>query len=221
MRKLKIVLIVIGIVVLGDVVLTTIHILQNGPRRWEGKSMEQILNLPADKATVADIKKLSKAQIMQLFYAAGAPEFSEMKGEYKSYQFSNGSLGPAVLFYAHKLMGPGHWEGKAFLPVEERKGWGYNLWTVRKGGRDTIVRTMKMDTFLDKSRFDDKDSFHLVYKAYNQGRNHTMRDEIRKINDRLFIGLGCLEWNLDTLNPAEFLLYGEPGPWIGLDADRK
>jgi hypothetical protein len=221
MKKIKLAFVGLGIVVLINGVLTTMHILQNGPRRWEGKSIEQILNMPAEKATVADIEKLSKAEIMQLFYAASAPEFSQMKGEYKSHQFSNGILGPAVLFYAHKLMGPGHWEGKAFLPVEERKGWGYNLWTVRKGGGDSIVRAMKMDTFLGKSRFDDKASFHLVYKDYNKGRNHTMRDEIRKINDRLFIGLGCMEWNLDTLNPAEFLLYGEPGPWVGLDADRK
>ena len=76
---------------------------------------------------------------------------------------------------------------------------------------------MKMDTFIGRSRFDEKDSFHLVYEAYNRGRNHSMRDEIRRINDKLFIAVGCLKWNLDTLNPSPFILLGEPEPWVGPD----
>ena len=209
----------IGVAVLIAGALNAIHIIQNGSRRWQGKSLDQILNMPAEAATAADIRRLSKARIMQLFYAAKAPEFAEMKGEYKSYQFGNGILGPAVLFYAHKLMGPGHWMGKAFFPFEKDKGRGYNLWRTGGGEKESIRRSMEMDTFAGRSRFDGKNSFHLVYKAYNRGRNHTMRDEIRKINDRLFIGLGCLAWNLDTLNPAQFLLYGEPAPWVGPDDD--
>ena len=79
---------------------------------------------------------------------------------------------------------------------------------------------MKMDTYTGKSRFDNKDSFHLVYAAYNKGRNYSMRDEIRRINDKLFIAMGCLKWNLDTFNPSPFILFGEPASWVGPDSKK-
>ena len=179
--------------------------------------MESIFGMPADKVSPEEINKLSKSDIMQLFYAANAPQFSEMKGEYKAKLVSTGILFPVADFYAHHLMGPGHWEAKAFFPFESNKGWGYNLFTISKAGNPSIVRTMKMDTYVGKSRFDDKDSFHLVYQAYNGGLNHSMRDEIRRINDHLYIGMGCLVWNLDTVNPTPFLLYGQPDSWVGPD----
>jgi hypothetical protein len=211
--------ILIGLIalILLMVILAAVHILQNGSNKPDGRTLEAILGMPADKATPEEIQKLSKSDIMQLFYAANAPQFSEMKGEYKAKLVSTGILFPVADFYAHHLMGPGHWEAKAFFPFESNKGWGYNLFTISKVGNPVIVRTMKMDTYVGKSRFDNKDSFHLVYQAYNSGLNHTMRDEIRSINDQLYIGMGCIGWNLDTLNPTAFLLYGQPDSWVGPD----
>jgi hypothetical protein len=214
---MKKILIVAIIVILSMIVLTTIHILQNGSCKPDGRTIEKIFGMPADQASYEQIEKLSKSDIMQLFYAATAPKFTEMKGEYRAKLVSTGILFPVANFYAHHLMGPGHWEAKAFFPFESDKGWGYNLFTINQRGKTEIVRTMKMDTYVGKSRFDDKDSFHLVYKAYNTGLNHTMRDEVRKINDRLYIGMGCLAWNMGTLNPVPFLLYGPPDSWVGPD----
>ena len=179
--------------------------------------MEKILGMPADQAVPEHIDKLKKSDIMQLFYAAESPKFTEMKGEYKAKLIPTGILFPGNNFYAHDMMGPGHWDAKAFFPFESNQGWGYNLFTSNKGENAVIVRTMKMDTHVGESRFDKKDSFHLVYKAYNAGLNHSMRDEIRKINDRLYIGMGCLAWNMDTLNPCPFILYGAPDQWVGPD----
>jgi len=140
-----------------------------------------------------------------------------MKGEYQARLIPVGVLAFANIFYAHHLMGPAHWEGKAFFPFGDKKAWGYNIFRSGRGSKSRTVRTMKMDTFIGRSRFDEKDSFHLVYEAYNRGRNHSMRDEIRRINDKLFIAVGCLKWNLDTLNPSPFILLGEPEPWVGPD----
>ena len=219
MKILKSALIVIIVIILLHVLLMIINILQNGSREWDGRSMDDILGVPAEEATIKDIENLSKSDAMQLFYAAASPEFTRMNGEYKAKLICVGVLAAVNDFYAHHLMGPGHWEGKAFFPFEDKKGWGYNLFTEEQDGESAIARTMKMDTYVGKSRFDEKESFHLVYKAYNEGRNHSMRDEIRKINDGLLIGLGCIGWNLDTLNPAPFILYGEPSKWVGPDED--
>lgn len=200
-----------------SVLLTVINVIQNGLGGWDGRSMDDILGVPAQKASPEDVEKLSKSDLMQLFHAADTPEFTEIKGEYKAKLLSAGVLSFVNDYYAHHLMGPGHWEAKAFFPFEEDKGWGYNLFTVGKDADSAIARTMKMDTSAGRSRFDEKDSFHLVYKAHNKGRNNSMRDEIRKINDRLFVGLGYLTWSLGKWNPSFFLLYGEADRWVGPD----
>ena len=186
---MKSVLIGIGDIIALSVSLTVISVMQSGIGGWDGRSMEDILGVPAEQASSEDVEKLVPVGILS---------------------FVND-------FYAHHLMGPGHWEAKAFSPFEEDKGWGYNLFTVEKDTDSGIVRTMKMDTSVGKSRFDEKDSFHLVYKAHNKGRNNSMRDEIRKINDKLLVGLGYVTWSLGKLNPSFFLLYGEADPWVGPD----
>ena len=84
MKILKKALTVIIVIILLYVLLTIIHILQNGSREWDGRSMVDILGVPAEQATIKDIEKLSKSDVMQLFYAAVAPEFTYMKGEYRA-----------------------------------------------------------------------------------------------------------------------------------------
>jgi len=207
----------LGVIISLSVMVPLINVLQNGFGGWDGRSMDEILGVPAEKASPIDVEKLSKSDVMQLFYAADTPEFSNMKGEYKAKLVSVGILSFVNDYYAHHWMGPGHWEAKAFSPLEKDKGWGYNLFTVEEDADSGIVRTMKMDTSVGRSRFDEKDSFHLVYKMYNRGRNSSMRDEIRKINKKLFLGLGYVSWSLGKLNPSFFLLYGEPDPWVGPD----
>lgn len=219
MKSIKAIFLFLIFLLFVHVLLTSINILQNGGRTWNGRSIDAILGVPAEKATAADVENLSKADMMQLFFAASAPEFTTLWGEYRARMVPAGVQAFINEAYAHYVMGPGRWEAKAFFPFGERKGWGYNVFTVRGNDLSETIRTMKMDTYVGPSRFDGGDSFHLVYAAYNDGLNHTMRDEIRKINERLFIGVGCLAWNLDTMNPAFFLLYGEPEPWIGPDGE--
>jgi hypothetical protein len=72
------------------------------------------------------IKKLSKSQLMQLFYSAKPPSFFEMNGEYKAETIPVGILSPAADFFTHKFFGPGRWIGKAFSPIKENLEKGYN-----------------------------------------------------------------------------------------------
>jgi len=212
---MKKVLIIIGIIIGLQVSVVAINILQNGSQEWDDRSISEILGKAAERATAADIDKLSKSDVLQLFYAAEAPRFSEMKGEFKAKLVKTGLMYPMNYFYAHTLMGPGHWEAKAFFPFEDEKGWGYNLFSKVENGNSVFKRIMKMHTHIGPSRFDNKDSFHLVYAAYNGGLNHSMRDEIRKINETLYLGFGCLAWSLDMMNPCPFVLYGNPSEWVG------
>jgi len=220
-KALKKIIICMGLFIAVNFLVVGINILQNGSGEWDGRSVEQILGVKAENATADDIDKLSKSDVMQVFFATDAPSFAEMNGEYRARLVSAGILYKCNEFYAHHLMGPGHWEAKCFSPFEKNRGQGYNLFIAKESGKEKAVRTLRMDTFNGKSNFDNKGSFHLVYEAYNTDQNRSMRDEIRKINDKLYIGLGYLTWNLGTYNPSPFVLYGEPGKWVGPDKDEK
>jgi cholesterol oxidase len=171
-KILKKTLMIAASLIFISIALTGINILQKGGD-YDGRSIEQILGKPADQAIVKDILQLSKPEIMQLFYAAPAPDFSSLTGEYKAKTLAVGIMAPAADFFTHHFFGPGHWEGKAFLPLAKNKGWGYNLFSVSdQNGRLHIARERKMDTFVGKSEIDGKDSFHLLYEAYNDGMVH-------------------------------------------------
>ncbi|MDT8272172.1 MAG: hypothetical protein RRA35_03170 [Desulfomonilia bacterium] len=215
MTKVKLGFIGVGAFVLINVVLTVINILQNGLGGYKGRSVEEILGISPEKATLKDIQRLTKAQVMQLFHAAPAPDFASMNGEYRAELLSLGILAPSAAFYTHHFFGPGHWEGKAFLPIEENRGSGYNLFSKR----GILTRTRKFNTYIGPSTIDRKAAFHLDYSPYNSGIVHSMHDELRQVNDRLFICMGHMALGGGAINPAPFVLMGPPTPWIGFSED--
>ena len=218
MRLIKKILLVVVIIVGINLVLMGINILQNGLGGWDGRSMGDILGVPAEKATLKVVEKLSKSEAMQLFYAAPAPEFASMKGEYRAKLLTVGVMAFATKLFTNNLFGPGQWEGKAFFPFEKDKGWGYNLFALNdKEKKPLIARTRKMNTYVDKSNIDDKDSFHLDYGPYNTGMVHSMQDEIRRVKATLYIGMGYMAAGGGSINPSPFVLYGEPAQWVGPD----
>ncbi len=218
-KTVKRLLMVTLLFLLLNLALTGINIFQKGGP-YDGRPMEEILGRPPSQAVLRDIEQLEKPEVMQLFFAARVPELSNMKGEYKAVTLGVGVLAPAVDFYTHHLFGPGHWEGKAFCPTGENRGRGYNLFSVKDENKDPVkARARRIVTFVGPSNIDGKTSFHLEYRTHNRGLVKTMQDEIRRINDRLFIGMGHMAVGGGAMNPAPFVLYGKPAPWVGADAD--
>jgi hypothetical protein len=213
MKALKNILIVVVVLVFVSIVVTGINILQKGGK-YDGRSMEKILGVPPEKATIDDIKKLSKAEVFQLYYAASAPSFEDFKGEYTAATVDVGIMATSAGYYTHHFFGPGHWEGKAFYPFEKNKGYGYNIF---KDAGGKIYRTRKMDTEIGPSDQDGKSAFKLNYGAYNSGTVQSMRDELRKINDNLFLGLGYMALGGGSINPAPFVVIGPAKEWVGVD----
>jgi hypothetical protein len=217
MKALKIILIAVVALVVVQLTLTGINILQKGGA-YKGQSMEQILGIAPGKATVNDIEKLDKAALFQLFYAAPAPKFEEVKGEYSGQTIPVGVLAMSADIFTHHFFGPGRWLGKAFFPFEKDKGWGYNMFSSKnKDGQEVIYRVRKMNAYIGKSPIDGKDSFHLDYSPYNSGTVHSMHDELRKINDNIFLGMGYMGIGGGSINPAPFLVIGPAVKWVGTD----
>lgn len=217
MKALKIILIVVAALVVVQLALTGINILQKGGA-YKGQTMEKILGVAPEKATISGILKLDKAALFQLFYAAPAPKFEEVKGEYGGKTLPVGVLAPSADFFTHYIFGPGHWMGKACFPFEKDKGWGYNIFAGKgKDGTEVLFRTRKVNTYIGKSLIDGKDSFHLDYSPYNSGTVNSMHDELRKINDNIFLGMGYMGIGGGSINPAPFLIIGPAAKWVGPD----
>ncbi len=228
MKLFKKVLWYAGVSFLVNVALFVINILQAGKRSPDGRTMAEILGVDPERATYDDVEKLNRAETMQLFYAARAPDFSSMKGEYAARVLRGGVLGYPTAFFTHHVFPTGkldlkaHWEGKAFQPPEDGESWGYNIFSRRhSGGAVEVFRARKMRTYIGPTRIgkDGKDSLHLDYAPFNRGIVHTMHDEVRQINEKLFICAGYMTPFGGPLNPGPFVLMGPPTEWVGLDQE--
>ncbi len=191
-----------------------VNLVLNGFSGWGLCSMDEVLQMPAEKAVPEDIRKLSRAELLRLYHAAEAPDFGKIKGEYRAEILPVGPFAFVADFYTHKIFGPGRWQGKAFFPLLETSGWGYNIFALKNGN---LARTCRMNTYIGPSNMDDKNSFHLDYSPWNGYLNYTMHDEIRAINPTLLLGMGYMGAGGGPLNPAPFLVIGAPSPWVGPD----
>ncbi|MDI6797985.1 MAG: hypothetical protein QMD09_13630 [Desulfatibacillaceae bacterium] len=187
-----------------------------GRRACQNLSVEAILGVEASKATLDDLEKLNRRQSFALFLAAQAPDFFSLKGEYRAVLLGKDPLTWISSLYINNFFGPGRWIGKAFFATSKMQGRGYNI--LQASGDDApIFRVRMMNTQMGLSQYDHKQSFLLDYSAYNKFPVSGMRDEIRKINDNLFIGLGGFKATGGPFMPAPFALAGPPEKWVGPD----
>jgi len=226
MKILRNILICFGILIIVMVILNGINILQAGSKEPDGRTMAQILGVDPKAATFDDVEKLSRKDKMQLFYAALAPDFKKLNGEYEARLLTGGILGKSSALFTHHVFPTGlpklnaRWVGKAFSANETDAGTGYNIFTeTNADGTVSTPRIRTMRTSMDRSKVgkDGKLSFLVDYSFDNTGTIHSMRDEIRQINDNLFIGAGYMALGGGPINPAPFALIGPPKPWVGPD----
>ena len=207
-----------------------------------GKSLQAIIPKDREALTAEDLKKLNRQQLVGIFHQLVSPEVSEMRGEDRASILDDGNafnrfMSSLCLYFAYGL-----WMHKAFEPLSDRQGHGYNTFLTTMGrdrenlylslgaqminllrsfrGTSAPARTARMirnKTHIGPSMFDNRTSFHLVYRDYNAFPVSTMHDEVRKVNDTLFLGLGILTVTGGRRNIFPFVLMGPPDPWVGPD----
>ncbi len=226
MKTVKIISIGLGILIIAMVLLNGINILQAGSKKPDGRTMAQIIGVDPRAATYDDVEKLSRKDKVQLFYAANTPDFKALNGEYEARLLSGGVLGSSSALFTHHVFPTGlltlntRWVGKAFRGDNKDTGQGYNIFLENNsdGSTSTLrIRPMKTSMGVSKLGKDGKISFLVDYGADNSGTIHSMRDEIRQINENLFIGAGYMGLGGGPINPAPFALIGPPKPWVGPD----
>ncbi len=177
---------------------------------------------------------------MELFSRLDAPAMSEMRGEYRAALLDSGPVINILLAKLYLYFTWGTWQHKAFEPLGEAHGHGYNTFVTtqprlyencflatfmkilsmarslfRLHSPQRLACIMLNRTSMVSSVFDGHPSFQLSYREYNTFYTSTMTDEVRKVNDRLYLGIGRLTITLGRFNPMPFVLIGPPDAWVG------
>lgn len=191
-----------------------------------------------------DLMKLNRKQLMELFFELDAPSMSEMRGEYRAALLDSGYIINMFLAKMYLHFTWGDWQCKAFEPLSQKHGHGYNTFITtqsklyenyfaaivmkivsivrslfRLSNPQRIVRIMLNKTSIVTSVFDARPSFQLSYRDYNTFFTNTMMDEVRKLNENLFLGIGRLTITFGKFNPMPFVLIGPPEPWVNPDIE--
>lgn len=130
---------------------------------------------------------LNTEQLLDLFSTLKAPTIRQMNGEYAARMLAQPNLAATVsgLFSVKNPLVP--WLCKAFRPVDEETGRGYN--TFSQLGK--VVQRYPMITSIAPSRFDGRPSYCLVYRAfYSLCGDINMVDEIRWVDGNRYLGIG-------------------------------
>lgn len=105
----------------------------------------------------------------------------------------------------------GYWLGKAYRKTGDNEGEGYNRWRV-PGGK--VERRSRFTTEIGRSFFDGKPSLLMYYGAYRADAPSFV-DEIRKLEDYIYVGVGSVLDAEGKRNPGHFILTGPTDDWVG------
>lgn len=173
--------------------------------------------------TEEKVLALTRDEVLELWGECPAVEMAELYGEYKGLIPNAGN--EEAQKQSAKVMynedGPlGYWLGKAYTPLSHSKGDGYNCWR-RPGGK--VDRYMRFSTEMGTSLIDGKPALMMYYGAYRhqfvpEGQENKLVDEIRKLADGVYLGVGTSEMPDGARTPpGHFALIGPVGKYLASD----
>lgn len=105
----------------------------------------------------------------------------------------------------------GYWIGKAFLKTGPNEGEGYNRCRFPGGEIRHIAR---YSTEVAASLIDGRPSLMLYYGSYHE-QAPTFMDEIRKLEEYVYVGVGSILDEKGNRNLDHFILLGPTDKWVG------
>ncbi len=183
-----------------------------------------VANLRTEETwTEEKVMALSRDEVLELWGQCPAVDMAELYGEYKGLIPNTGDeeaqKASAKVMYNED--GPlGYWLGKAYTPLSHSKGDGYNCWR-RPGGK--VDRYMRFATEIGTSLIDGNPALMMYYGAYRhrfiaEGTENALVDEIRKLADGVYLGVGTSKKADGTRTPpGHFALVGPIGKFLAAD----
>lgn len=182
----------------------------------DAASANNFLALHRDPAqwTEASLAALSHTEFLALFARLPAPGLAELDGEYDAILADQGSA--LMTWLGRRAIDlRGRWLGKAFAPLDEVQGQGYNRF--QQGSQ--LRRKYRMSTCITASQQDGAPCLQLDYRPFKSlfGRL-AMVDELRRVRSGLYIGLGSYSLGKrHRSGPLPFILSGPVASFVGAD----
>lgn len=161
----------------------------------------------------SDLLAMSLKELMALFAKSAAPTVQQMNGEFAARLLAQpGKVAQFIgdITVNNPLM-PGRWLCKAFRPISEDRGRGYNAFA--HFGRQ--VQRYPMETLIAPSRYDGRPAYTLVYASFRSMCGAVnMVDEVRQVAPNLYLGIGT--WGFTDAQrrvPLPFVLSGPIAPY--------
>jgi hypothetical protein len=169
---------------------------------------------PSGEWSLEEILALDRDATIALWKTLPAAPMAELDGHYQGLVPNAGDskLQSATRDHMYNESSPsGYWLGKAYRPLTATTGEGYNRWRF-PGGK--VVRNLRFATEMGNSLIDGKPSLLMYYGAFNDS---TMVDEIRKLDDYIYLGASTSEARRGKrTEPEHFVLIGPTDEWVGV-----
>lgn len=165
--------------------------------------------------TLEMLRGLNRPGLREMFRCQSAPDLETIRGEYKAELLDQGGRTAQrvtrLLFGLH-----GKWLGKAFHPISNRRGVGYN--TFERAGES--VPKIPMDTYLAPSTFESGDSMIIRYDGRHFGPIRWLVGELRQVVPGVLLGIGLYGPSFGRTGRKDrsrrkipFMLYGPQRPY--------
>jgi hypothetical protein len=169
--------------------------------------------------TLEELIKLNREQVVDLFRTLEAPALEELTGEFTGHVPDGGDPEnrrriDERMFNENSWLG--YWLGKAYRVTGDNVGEGYNMGRRPDGRTDRFLR---FGTYVGPSQIDGQPSIVMTYSSFNNpSGNRDLIDEIRKLSDGVYLGLGSARAEDGSrTRPGPFVLTGPIGEWVGVD----
>jgi hypothetical protein len=172
-----------------------------------------LLNTDQDTATFLDLREASSFELLSLFRDLPSPDIEEMHGDYDATLLQQPSLAADINGFFAVGLPFSPWLSKGFRPVNDSEGRGYN--SFRQFGK--VVQRYPMRTTIAASRYDGRDSYTLMYRAYRSTCGLiNMVDEVRRVDNGFYLAIGT--WGFSRRQrqlPLPFALRSTDRPYLG------
>lgn len=175
--------------------------------------MQQVLSR-ADQETVQKLVDADRGALKRYFAELPPAPILETFGEYDAKLLDQGGRF-AQSMTRKAFASAGAWLGKAFKPLSEFHGEGYNSF----GTVESREARLRMDTYIARSAFAPGPSFILDYRERNLGMIQWLVGELRMVNRSILLGMGTFGPRATKLKKLRrvipFLLVGPVRPYLG------
>lgn len=164
--------------------------------------------------SLEQLLSMDKAEVIRRWRDLPAVSLEELQGHFEGILPNHDdpdAQAAAMNIMYNENSESGYWLGKAYRKTGPNQGEGYNRWRL-PGGR--VVRNMRFTTEIGPSLIDGKPALLMYYGAFNSDYT-TFVDEIRKLDNCIYLGVGSLPNEQGHREPEHFVLVGPTDDWVG------